>query len=186
MASFTLKQWNKALPAGLKKKREAAIRGLRSVALRAKGIVIEEIDAAEPYPAVDTGGMRQSVQVVLLPDGGEVVVDAPHAPIMENGARPFWPPLAPLIAWVERKGLVSRPKKLDTRRGKQLQRLANKQANVDRAKAYEKEVENVARLIQAKIAAHGIEPRHYFAKAMARVSPMVPKAILDEMEKVSI
>lgn len=29
--------------------------------------------------------------------------DSPHAGIIESGARPFWPPLEPLLRWAERK-----------------------------------------------------------------------------------
>jgi hypothetical protein len=33
----------------------------------------------------------------------QLVNTAPYSGIIEQGARPFWPPIAPLIAWAERK-----------------------------------------------------------------------------------
>jgi hypothetical protein len=133
----------------------AVVRGLRSAALRAKGEVVLEIGRSQPYPAVDTGGLRESVNVGLLPDGGIVTVDAPHAAHIEHGTRPFWPPMGPLLTWAIRKGLADD----------------------------EDEAEDVVRRIQAKIAREGIEPRHFFAKAMATVGRRyVPQEINAELK----
>jgi hypothetical protein len=68
--------------------------------------VVEEIDAAEPHPAVDRGELRGSVQVERVDDGAIVEVRAPHAAIIEYGTRPFFPPIAPLAAWARRKGFT--------------------------------------------------------------------------------
>lgn len=47
------------------------------------------------------GEIRESVHVV----GMSVIVDAPHAAAVNNGSRPHWMPLAPLIAWVKLRGM---------------------------------------------------------------------------------
>jgi hypothetical protein len=132
--------------------RAAIRRGLKSATLRAKHIVIEEIDKASPYPAVDTGGLRNSVKTDLR--GPAVIVDAPHAAPINNGTRPFWPPLAPLLTWVIRKGLADD----------------------------EDDAEQIARAIQFKIAREGIAPRFFMEKAMARVrNDIIPAEIRAEL-----
>lgn len=133
---------------------DATVRGLRSAALRGVGIVVQEIDNAKPHPAVNNGQLRQSVKYHALPDGAEIVVEAPHAPMIEYGTRPFTPPLAPLVAWVLRKGFA------DT----------------------EQEAIRIARGVQRAIAARGIEPRHFFAKAMARVRVIAVQEVKRELE----
>lgn len=85
--------------------RQACITGLRSGALRLQVATIAEIDGATPYPAVDTGELRNSVNVTPIEDGAIVHVDAPHAAVMEYGSRPHTPPLQPLLEWAQRKGL---------------------------------------------------------------------------------
>ncbi len=105
------------------------------------GVVVREIDQAKPYPAVNFGHLRQSVRYRPIPGGGEITIDAPHAVFMEEGTRPFWPPKWPLILWMVRKGLAED----------------------------EDEAEQFVFAIQRKIANEGIEPRFFFAKAMAEI-----------------
>lgn len=137
--------------------RGAVIRGMKSAALRSKAEVVEQIDKALPFPAVDTGGLRQSVSVTLFPNGGWVTVDAPHASHIEFGTRPFTPPLGPLLTWVIRKGLAA-----------------------DEDEAYA-----IARAVQRKIQREGIAPRHYFAKAMQVVQEkFVPQEIRHELNRL--
>lgn len=140
---------------------DGAIKGLQEGALRGKGLVVEEIDTASPYPAVDTGGLRQSVDVELEPKGASITVDAPHAAILELGTRPFWPPKAPLAEWAMRKGLAQN----------------------------EDEAYDIAGAIQRKFAREGMAPRHYFSKAMNRLEgelpAMIKGQILDEFKRAA-
>ena len=53
----------------------------------------------------DLGTLRRSVMTTFVPDGAIVRVTAPHAAPLEYGARPFRPPLGPLVEWAKRKGL---------------------------------------------------------------------------------
>ncbi len=134
----------------------AVLRGLSSAAVRAKGVVIEEIDRSTPYPAVDTGRLRNSVHVNAFTR--EIYIDAPHAAPINNGTRPFTPPLGPLLTWVIRKGLAD-----------------------DEDEAYA-----IARGVQQKIAREGIEPRHFWEKAMDRVQrDVVPLEIRTELGRLA-
>lgn len=58
-------------------------------------------DCRERAPKA-TGFLRESIRAVGL----RVVCDAPYAAAVEFGSRPHWPPIAPIIAWVEAKGFV--------------------------------------------------------------------------------
>ncbi len=133
----------------------AVIRGLRSAAHHGVGEVVRSIATTSPHPAIDTGALGRSVEAIDTPRGGDIIVDAPHAAPIENGSRPFWPPLQPLIDWSMRKFGVS-----------------------------EKEAEGIARAVQRKIAEEGIEPRHYFRRAMRRVRKIVPIEVESELKKL--
>jgi len=119
---------------------KAVIRGFRSAALRMVSVVVEEIETASPHSAVDRGELRNSVDYRPLDNGAIVQVSAPHAGIIEYGTRPFWPPEAPIVAWVLRKGLADSPKA----------------------------AKGIAYAIRKSISEKGIAPRHYFAKAFER------------------
>lgn len=157
MTTISLKQFQRLLedklPADLE---AAALRGLRSAALRGKGFVVEEISYAEPHSAVDTGGLRNSVAVTLMPWGALLSVDAPHAAPINFGTRPYWPQQAPLALWALRKGLA----------------------------ADEEEAEEVAFFVALKISREGIKPRHFFDKAMKRVEDIVESEIHEELRRL--
>ena len=152
----TLAQFQKWLRQQPQAIQGAVVRGLRSAAHRGVGIVVQEIDNAEPYPAVDTGGMRQSVHVQNHPDGAEIYVDAPHAGPINNGTRPFRPPVSALVTWAVRKGLA----------------------------ANEQEAWPIAKAVCDKIEAEGIEPRHFWEKAMARMEEVIRGEVQYELDKI--
>ncbi len=133
----------------------AIIKGLRSAAARGVSEVVQAIHTTSPFPPIDTGRLARSVEHSDLPRGGRLMVDAPHAAVMEWGARPFWPPLQPLIDWAKRKFGVD-----------------------------EDEAEEIAEAVQRKIAMFGIEPRHYFATAMVRVRKLIPIEVESELSKI--
>ncbi len=150
MKTMTLEQYRKWLSQQAPIYANAVRKGLRSAALRGVGVVVQEIDTAKPHPAVNTGGMRQSARAEVTSDGAAVVVDAPHAAVMNDGARPFRPPLGPLIIWAKRKFGVD-----------------------------EREARRIARNVQRKIEAMGIEPRFFFDKAMKRINDVVVPEEID-------
>ena len=137
----------------------AVITGLQSAALDLDGRVLQEIDNAKPYPAVDRGELRNSRDVDNTPRGAVVAVKSPHAAIIEYGTRPFFPPTAPLAEWAKRKGL----------------------ANTDA------EARSVAFLVARKISETGIAPRFYFTKAFRRFvqEGSVAQNIRSELNRIS-
>lgn len=135
--------------------RQAAIRGCRSAALRGVGFAVEAIQSAKPHPAVNTGALVQSVRSAPIEGGGRISVDAPHAAIMEDGTRPFRPPLAPLVLWAKRRFQVS-----------------------------DKEAKSIAWAVREAIAKRGIAPRHFFAAAIDRTYAILGDEIEAELKKL--
>lgn len=64
------------------------------------------IESMNP-PAVATGELRDSIQVQTSPKGSvaRVVSTAAHAPHIEYGTRPHFPPLDAIRAWCRIKGI---------------------------------------------------------------------------------
>jgi hypothetical protein len=112
---------------------------------------IPDLVAASP---VDTGryaaswNFTESERSVILGNS------APHAPIIEKGARPFTPPIGPLLAWAKRV-LQSSSQPPD----------------------YDSEVWGLARGVQNKIAQHGMKPRNILENAL----PMIIENIKNEL-----
>jgi type IV secretory pathway protease TraF len=132
---------------------DGTIRGLRSAARRLEGYTVEEITSSG---AVATGELARSASTHDVSDGAYVLVDAPHAAAVENGSRPHWAPLQPLIDWVITKRIASDPV----------------------------EARGIAFAVQAAIARRGTRPRHYMRRAVARIQPEVVQHILAEWNKI--
>jgi len=118
----------------------------RAAIVEAAHLGVEIIARAAP---VDLGSLKSSAHVVTTPKGARIVIDAPHAGIVEKGSRPHTPPLAPLIAWVKRHraalGVEGRGTVRDTRG-----RFTASPAVVAAARA-----------IQRKISLYGTKPRYF-------------------------
>lgn len=127
----------------------------------------------------DTGGLVGSVHVENQGDTVEVVVDAPHAGIIELGARPHWAPIKPLLEWVMRHRAsfgVSTATKVNLRQlspALEASLRGAARAARDRAKArhaaYESaaaEAEKIAWAIRWKIHEEGSKPHHFMLKAL--------------------
>jgi hypothetical protein len=71
-----------------------------------KAAVVDALAKALPRlvesSPVDTGLYAQSWDLILTEKTAIIGNYAPHAPIIEYGARPFTPPLGPLVAWAKR------------------------------------------------------------------------------------
>lgn len=131
----------------------AVIAGLQAGGLLLRGNVVREIRA---QGLVDMATLVNSVTYTPVADGSIVAVEAPHAAPLEYGARPFFPPVAPLMAWALRKGLAT-----------------------DEASA-----KAIAFAIRGKIAKEGIAPRAFFRRAFARTLPQMQAAIDRECVRV--
>lgn len=107
-----------------KRIRAAVVRGLRLAARMGEAAVKREIAGNEPYPVVDTAELLRSVRTVRLPDGSELVVEAPHAVYQEYGTGPYagkpphTPPFEVIEAWAIRKQRGMRQRKGSSRRTK--------------------------------------------------------------------
>lgn len=80
---------------------------------------------------------------------------APHAPIIEKGARPFTPPIAPLLAWAKRV----------------LQ-------DTSQPPNYSPEVWNLARGVQNKIAREGMRPRNVLENMIPRIIANIKQELI--------
>jgi hypothetical protein len=155
---LTLEQLSVVIDALPGKQFNAAVRGARSAALRFKGLIVDSIADTEPNPPEDTGELKRSIKVNKTRNGASVSVDAPHAPFMEFGTRPHFPPIGPLAEWVYRKGIADS----------------------------EEEAEQIALAIARKIAKEGIKPRQFMARAISELKRknIIKKEIIREMRKV--
>jgi len=138
-----LKEWSNATI----DKQRAAVQG---------GIMqsIPDLVAASP---VDTGLYAASWDFTIDEKSAILGNYAPHAAIIERGARPFTPPLKPLLAWAKRVlKSASQPPEYDDR------------------------VWALARGTQKKISEHGIEPRHILENML----PQILENIKQELKKL--
>lgn len=95
---------------------------------------LPDLVAASP---VDTGLYASSWDFTVDETMAVLGNTSPHAPIIERGARPFTPPIGPLLAWAKR--VLKSP---------------------SQPPDYDSEVWALARGTQNKIAREGMKPRH--------------------------
>lgn len=123
------------------------------------------------------GEIRESVHA----EGTAIIVDAPHAAAVNNGSRPHWAPLAPLIAWVKLRGMQGL---LSERQQGRLPGTTTKEtAKGIAAMLRDHEVagqytpvdaaEKVARAIQRAIAARGTKPHHFIEKTLPELRSLL-------------
>lgn len=84
--------------------KKAAERGLLSAALRGEALVSRLTAKAGK---VDTGRFRASWKAAATRDGAQLTNSAPYAAVIEGGRRAGarMPPLGPIEAWANRKGI---------------------------------------------------------------------------------
>ena len=115
---------------------------------------IPDLVAASP---VDTGLYASSWDYTVDEKKAVLGNYAPHAPIIESGARPFTPPIGPLLAWAKRV-LKSSSQPPD----------------------YDSEVWGLAKGTQKKIAEQGMKPRHVLENTL----PIIIENIRQELKRV--
>lgn len=101
------------------------------------GGVIASVPNLVANSPVDTGQYAASWDFTIDEKSAILGNYAPHAPIIEKGARPFTPPLAPLLAWAKR--VLKSP---------------------SQPPDYDSDVWALARGTQQKIAAVGMQPKN--------------------------
>lgn len=104
---------------------------------------IPDLVAASP---VDTGLYANSWAFTADEETAIIGNTAPHAPIIEDGARPFTPPIGPLLAWAKRV-------------------LKDSSQPPD----YSAEVRGLAFGVRNKIAREGMKPRHILRNALPTI-----------------
>jgi hypothetical protein len=147
--SRQLGAWSKA---SLEKKRKAVASGV------AKSI--PDLVAASP---VDTGLYAASWDFKVSDMSVVLGNYAPYAGIIEYGARPFTPPIGPLLAWAKR--VLTGVKGVSTGQPET---------------SYSPEVWRLAKGVQNKIAREGMAPRHM----MENEIPQILQNIREELKRV--
>jgi len=126
-------------------KRDTNIRLESYQAAVANGVLQSLPDLVASSP-VDTGQYAASWDFTFSEEVLVLGNFAPHAPIIEEGARPFTPPIRPLLAWAKRV-------------------LQDGSQPPD----YSPRVWALAKGVQNKIKANGMMPRHILRNAIPRI-----------------
>lgn len=122
----------------------------------ARGVAASIPDLVKASP-VDTGLYAQSWQMDVTETAVILGNTAPHAPIIEHGARPFTPPIQPLLQWAKRV----------LKDGSQ-------------PPEYSDAVWALAKYTQKKIQEEGMKPRHILENAI----PGIIERIREEYRKI--
>lgn len=115
---------------------------------------MRDLVAASP---VDTGQYAASWDFTMTEQSAILGNYAPHAPIIEKGARPFTPPIGPLLAWAKR--VLKSP---------------------SQPPDYDSDVWGLAKGVQKKISEEGMKPRNILEKML----PKIIENIRMELERV--
>jgi hypothetical protein len=128
---------------------------------------------------VDTGDYKSSWRAVKndIRGGVDLINDAPHAGIIEQGARPHMPPLQPLIDWARRKAADIGLVQLAT--GKQYGGPSSLNQDQDAA------VIRFARAIQHKIAAQGQAPLWIMRKRLPFARKFLMLSFERQLERIA-
>lgn len=132
------------------------------------------------------GEIRESVHA----EGPVIVVDAPHAAAVNNGSRPHWAPLAPLVAWVKQRGMQGL---LSDRQLGRLPGTTTKSSalgvaamlrshEIDGTHSPVDAAEQVARAIQRAIASKGTKPHHFIEKTLPELRRLLGEELRAAME----
>lgn len=138
------KELGKFTNATLEQQKQAVARGIARS--------IPDLVASSP---VDTGLYAQSWDFTIDEEKAVIGNYAPYAGIIEYGARPFTPPIQPLLAWAKR--------------------VLN---NGSQPPNYDSDVWALAKYTQKKISERGMEPRH----VMENMIPTIIENIRKEFE----
>jgi len=120
------------------------------------------------------GELKNSLRVTGKGGGAvQIVADAPHAAPVETGSRPHWPPLAPLVAWVKKRGAqgIGKRKPRGTTSAAQSKSIAGMFKAMESGGAIDADApEQIARGIQRAIAKSGTKPHWFMRSAMPEIT----------------
>jgi len=174
-----------------------AVIGMRRAGAYLNRTVVVEIGQTKPNPAVDTGELRSSVGVTVIPGGCIVSVDAPHAGVIEHGRRPGgrMPPVQAIMDWMRRKGIRGKRGAFTSQFKAAKKRVlaqatavvgrtaARASARGDKAGHEDAALRAMAFVMASAIAKNGIAPRHYFRNAWDRSVERMTAVLCDEIVK---
>lgn len=131
------------------------------------------VEAAKPIisrDAIDRGDLLKSGETRRVDDSTwQAAWTAEHAPYVEYGSRPHWPPPGPIREWVKRNMRVETPAgPRGPQQGRALIKPRSKRGTRDPREA---EIDRMTYLIQRKIAMKGTEPVRFATRAARRVAP---------------
>lgn len=151
----------------------------RTIQKAHKKAILEAVVAGAELVAtrvpVDTGALKRSVRPRKKGRSGypEIVVDAPHAGVIEAGGRAHWAPLRPLIAWTRRKvGRAAKaagirvPGKVGVYKGRTAAAWRRYNSRSRARTGYVDGVLLIARAVQRKIAVKGTRAHWYMKNSL--------------------
>ncbi len=181
MTTHTVKSFGelKALILRHAKQREGKVRkAVRTAARKGARILKGNVPVA-------FGELREDIEAI----DHFIIVGAPHGAAVNNGSRPHWMPLGPLIAWVKLRGMqglhterqIGRLPGTSTRGAAQgvAAMLASHEHRGPGGYSDVDAAEQVARAIQRAIAKRGTKPHHF----MERSLPDIYAALGEELHK---
>lgn len=118
------------------------------------GAIIKHFPQIIKNSPVDTGLFAQSWDLIETETSLILGNYAPHAAIVEHGARPFTPPIGPLLAWAKR--VLQDP---------------------SQPPEYSDHVWALAKGTQRKIAEKGMKPKHVMEKELPNIISQIKKDI---------
>lgn len=133
------------------------IEALRIATLKGVVDAIPKLVAASP---VDTGLYAQSWN--FSEEEGKVILGnyAPHASVIEDGARPFTPPLEPLLQWAKR--------------------VLN---DGSQPPDYSPQVRSLAFAVQQKIKRYGMQPKNIMTNAIPEIIEDIKRLYEEELKR---
>ncbi len=177
------------LPSRIEKDMRARERRARNAVVRAarRGVKIVK----ENIP-VAFGELEDSIHHESLGSAGaRIVADAPHAGAVENGSRPHWPPLDPILRWVRLRGMqgLGTKSQIDrlpgTTTGQHARSIAAQLRAMQRGRSSRSEGAHlpadaalrVAQAIRAAIGKRGTRPHWFVLKSLPRIEEILHEEI---------
>lgn len=144
-------------------------------------VILESGNEVIQREAFDRGDLLASGEVKIDKENSSGIVrwSAKHAPFVNFGTRPHWPPLGPILAWVKRN-LV----RFQDTSGKSVDVIRPGGSIAQRArKSPDSTALRVARAIQAKIAREGTAPVPFAHQGAAVAKQKMPTLLKENIDR---
>lgn len=152
-------------------------RGLEDGLYQVAGEIVEASKPIIAAEAIDTHTLLDSTEIVQVGRlHWEARWNAAHAAPVNDGSRPHWPPLDPILAWVKRNVRLV-PQATDE--GPSLKPQFKPRQRAGTKRVADPEALRIANAIRATIAKKGTEPVNFKERAIRQVEPRM-QTIIDE------